>query len=568
MRHLADTLQQVSLRAYRRWHVPDDTALHTDLRDHGMQFESEVREGDEARLTFDVALVRRLDALPESLPPHTQVFLLGDEALPQGWREWMRWPLDAEGALAGEDAATTLRLLLPTGYDFAAHARALLLARELGAAMELLLNVAYDFLRDNEERARVATERLLCMLPWDKAQGDTGRLNRLARAIDAFNMAATGLPHEPLAYELMGAFWERAGRSDLRLRLISTYATARHDAPQPIPEPPVSVSVLPPAPPTSFRPRILLLLHEASDYGTDALYDGLCAVMGDDQVLEFPWKPTLHGQAQERTMGYPCFFRRGGEAAELDEITAQLRAGDFDCVVYSDTLGMLDPALVARVARAGRELPWFVLDQWDQLGDYRAEIAARLGGVVPRAWFKREKLIGADYGPTTHALPFAYPEVYAGGPPAWEQREGVFWAGKPACGTRALVLEHLHNRCGIDTTAQLGQDAYRARLRSVLIGLSLFGNGFDTVRYWELPAHGVMLLAERPPIEIPNDFVDGESAVFFDDLAGLKERLHHYQLNPNEALRIAREGHAHWLRHHTHTARARQFLGWIAQYLH
>lgn len=550
MTHLVDTLRAVAPKAFRRWHAPALPALHAN-------------DGP-----ADIAVLSDLAALPTVLAQHAQVFLLGEAPLPEGWRVWLRWALDEQGRIVDEEsAATSLRLLLPPGYDFASHARALLLAREPGAAMELLENIPDGLLRDPVAFARVATERLLCILPWDKAEGSTGRLNRLARALDNFHVATTGLPHDPLAYEIMGTFWERAGRPDLRLRLISTYAFARFDPPQVIPAGPAQTCTPIPVAPANFAPRILLLLHRDSDYGTDTLYDGLCEILGEQQVVDFPWKPTLHGQDRARTMGYPCWFERGGETISLEGITAQLRDGEFDAVIYSDTLGNLEPTVVQSLAEAGAQVPWFVLDQWDQLGDYRPEITARLQGIVPRAWFKREKLLGGDYGPNTHALPFSYPASYAGTPAPWGERVGEFWAGKAACGTRPLVLPYLQQHCGVDTTARYTQDEYRERLRTAALGLCLFGNGFDTVRYWELPAHGVLLLAERPPIEIPHNFVDGESAVFFDDLAGLVERLEHLREHPDEAARIAAAGHAHWAAHHTHTARARQLLGWMSAYM-
>ena len=96
-----------------------------------------------------------------------------------------------------------------------------------------------------------------------------------------------------------------------------------------------------------------------------------------------------------------------------------------------------------------------------------------------------------------------------------------------------------------------------------IIGLCLFGNGFDTVRYWELPAHGVMLLAERSPLVIPSNFEDGRQAVFFDNAAELLEKSRYYLAHPEEAAQIALAGHAHAREFHSGTARARQCLGVI-----
>jgi spore maturation protein CgeB len=87
------------------------------------------------------------------------------------------------------------------------------------------------------------------------------------------------------------------------------------------------------------------------------------------------------------------------------------------------------------------------------------------------------------------------------------------------------------------------------------------------VRYWEIPAHKVMLLAERPPIRIPHNFKDGESAVFFDDLPELEAKVDYYLSRPDEARQIAEEGHRHFMRYHTTCARARQFLGYLEAHL-
>jgi len=109
------------------------------------------------------------------------------------------------------------------------------------------------------------------------------------------------------------------------------------------------------------------------------------------------------------------------------------------------------------------------------------------------------------------------------------------------------------------------QAEYSRRLSSAGIGLSLFGSGFDSVRYWEVPAHGVMLLSERPPIRIPHNFADGVSAVFFDDLPELEGKLAHYLARPDEVRAIAEQGRRHFLKHHTTSARARHFLGRLEQ---
>ena len=545
---LPGTLKGISPRCCRAWCVlGGDEALLATLRKADFLL-TEIGEADACLLLGGVPF-------PAGFPGF--VFAFGEVPMAAGSRLWLEWPLDADGRLSTVPAAHLLRLVLPPGYDLAEHMHRLVLAGKAVDALELVRNFRDDLFAGDDERGRVATGEMLALFALDRALGENDRLNRFATALEAFHRATTLLPRAPMAYEVLGAFWQRIGRPDMRVRVSNSICHAYGGDCQPVPAPPVCVEQAVPV--ATRASRVLMILHNDSDFGTDTLYDGLCEILGDDNVVEYPWKPTLHGKQPENTMGYPCLFQRGGEALPLEAVSAQLEAGYFDAVLFSDTLGNLPTAEVARLAAAGRGVPWYVLDMWDQPGDYRAEIVARLPGIAVRGWFKREKIVSCDYGDAVHALPFAFAEQFAISP-AWEGRDGVFWAGKPVCGGRRLVLEYLSKRFSLELGATFAQAQYKQRLSSSLIGLCLFGNGFDTVRYWEIPAHGVMLLAERPPIEIPNNFVDGESAVFFDDLGDLEEKLTHYLAHPGEALRIARAGHFHYRQHHTATARAQRLL--------
>jgi spore maturation protein CgeB len=128
---------------------------------------------------------------------------------------------------------------------------------------------------------------------------------------------------------------------------------------------------------------------------------------------------------------------------------------------------------------------------------------------------------------------------------------------------RRTFLEPVENALGMPLDAEFTQEEYLTVLRQSRICLCLFGLGFDTVRYWEAAAQGAMLLANRPPIHIPHNFVDGQSAVFFDDLPDLLAKLGYYLAHPAESLAIADAGHALLCEHHTTRARASQLLAWM-----
>jgi glycosyltransferase involved in cell wall biosynthesis len=178
-------------------------------------------------------------------------------------------------------------------------------------------------------------------------------------------------------------------------------------------------------------------------------------------------------------------------------------------------------------------------------------------------FFKREMLAGADYGPGSYPLPFAYPDRRVPQDVEGPRNTPIFWAGHRQFGLRRLYLEHLESARGLKLDAVCDQTEYVRALLDTRIGLNIFGCGFDTVRYWELPAHGCMLLSERLPIRIPHNFRDGESAVFFDDTQDLEEKIEYYLAHPEEIRAIARAGHEHFKRHHTGSMRARQLLAWM-----
>jgi len=212
---------------------------------------------------------------------------------------------------------------------------------------------------------------------------------------------------------------------------------------------------------------------------------------------------------------------------------------------------------------AAPDIPVVAYDPWDD-GSASAELAKKyLAGRPLAAYFKREMLACLDYGPNAYPLPFGYPDRHVPQNVELTKPNDLFWAGKRLFGTRPLYLDYLKAHLAYPWDRVYSQEEYKRALTQAKIGLSFFGFGFDTVRYWELAAHGCMLLAERPLIRIPFDFIDGQSAVFFNDLPELEHQLAYYLARPIEATEIAQAGHAHFRRYHTTSARARQFLGRI-----
>ena len=86
------------------------------------------------------------------------------------------------------------------------------------------------------------------------------------------------------------------------------------------------------------------------------------------------------------------------------------------------------------------------------------------------------------------------------------------------------------------------------------------GAGYDTVRYWEIPANHMMLMSEKLNSVIENDFIDGENAVFFSSIDEFNDKYNYYIKYPDKTDDIAKNGHTWFLKYHTSTKRAEQLL--------
>ena len=108
---------------------------------------------------------------------------------------------------------------------------------------------------------------------------------------------------------------------------------------------------------------------------------------------------------------------------------------------------------------------------------------------------------------------------------------------------------------------------YLQELASCKIGLNLRGAGWDTLRYWEIPALGGFMISQRPGILIENDFVDGEDVVYCkDDLSDLVELCEYYLEHDEERKRIGSNALKKTARFHTDIVRAQYLVNTISSY--
>lgn len=500
-----------------------------------------------------VIVVLAGQALPEIVP---------DAAVPLV--PYAVWPIDHPQAELEEDfrpapGEPRVAVFGHAAYDPIAHAQRLAAVRRFDQAYEILCTVPPSRRADPATDARVQIFKMVCLLGLQKL-GAYPPLTCLAAGLFLFARLQRAQPNQPEALRLLARFWEAVpgAHSAARLRAIADELEDKPHGPlpaiEPLPAPPEIV--FPPDP-----PRVLFVAGNARvNYGLDVLYHGLKRVLGEDNVVEYPYKPTLHGAQAATFAHYPAFFHHGGEDLALEALMAALRDGRFTHIAWGDTEMELPREAARAIRAAGTKLPLVLVDMQDDCADHGPALLEWLALDGPVSCFKRECLRAAQYALPTQCLPFAYPDDLVAQDITAPRARPILWAGQRGWGLRDLFLPIL-DRHGIDTRATYTQEAYRGVLREAVACLSLAGAGFDTVRYWEAPANGCLLLAEAHPLALPHDFTDGRDALFFGTPAELEERLQWLDARPGEAEAIRHAGHARLRARHTASARARQLVG-------
>ena len=332
--------------------------------------------------------------------------------------------------------------------------------------------------------------------------------------------------------------------------------------------------------------RILFICSQEFDYLQDLTYSGLKEILGKEVVIEFPYHWSYHREKQffwSRALEYPRnlgFNQDNAPNFNLNQIKKELVKSAFDLVI----LGSAKPDALRTLEQILDWIcvPWVFIDggDWQEIGgDFR-----RTGGEpiwklfksicekkAPAVIFKRElSLNNRD----ENVFPFPF-SVHASKVPLLpidspKSMDVVFWAvesssarkeafrllnGKYDCNKNGTIAGQTFRRY------PLRGDAYFKALNQSKIALSFRGEGFDTLRYWEIPTCGSFLLSEQPTIQIPNNFEYGKHSIFCkNDLSNLTELIDYYLKNETERKEIALAGQKHLLQYHTHLARANYFL--------
>ncbi len=100
-----------------------------------------------------------------------------------------------------------------------------------------------------------------------------------------------------------------------------------------------------------------------------------------------------------------------------------------------------------------------------------------------------------------------------------------------------------------------GYNEYLKTMASAKINIVIRGHGRDTVRYWEAASFETLMLIKDPGIIIPNPYIDKVHCVYWNTLEELKEKIDYYLAHEDERLVIAKACKEHTLKYHTNEKR-------------
>lgn len=323
--------------------------------------------------------------------------------------------------------------------------------------------------------------------------------------------------------------------------------------------------------------KILFIGSLKFDYLQDLSYSGLAKRLGAHNIIEYPWNIHHHFRIKRypKSIGYvPGSF--------FESIKAQLKRKQFDLVIVASCKPDAFEDYLSLVHTIPRNIPVVFIDGGDfsQIGgdlDRLGHPGLMNQAITARPFdmiFKREYLLDTSYEKHIIPLPFSFNSQVTPKVSGRLKYEVAFWAveSHPIRSKVLALLEDQFDCRKNGTTRNQVFSKYNRKgaeylqeLACCKVTLNFRGGGWDTLRYWEVPAVGRFLISQKPKIVIPNNFKDHESIVFCqDDLSDLFEKCDHYLKHETQREGIAKKALNHMNAYHTDIKRADYILNKIS----
>ncbi len=325
--------------------------------------------------------------------------------------------------------------------------------------------------------------------------------------------------------------------------------------------------------------KVLYINSSESDYLQDLLYSGLIKSCGAENVYDFPFNRRFHfvDKKYPRNLG----LNRGWHNWKrmCSSIPSQV-----DLVIVGSCKHLAFDAYHQIMHKIPTDTPVVLIDGGDQ-----PEVGADLQHnkstysfaetEKKRPFdliFKREYFADATFESRILPLPFCMnldrlPKRL----PNEKKYDVSFWAVESyPTRTQALQLLETQFDCEKNGTVRNQRFHYYKRkglfylqeLARCKIVLNFRGGGWDTMRYWEAPAVGSLMITQKSGIQFPNDFENGKHVIHCkDDLSDLLDLCRYYLKNESERESIAKAGQQHLRSFHTDVQRAQTVLQHVRQ---
>jgi len=333
--------------------------------------------------------------------------------------------------------------------------------------------------------------------------------------------------------------------------------------------------------------KILCLVDNQADFGAYFLLNGLCELLGEENVVIYPPKLSYLGLTDKY---YTLDDGKRGntvpgeyiKSRNLPIITAEEICDDinsFDIVILSSprTYAVRALKFFKKYVGFNPKTKLVFTDHEDSLSVrddviemfkpdiiFKRELTRRVEGIYPLPFSSCVPYLGRDFNDQDKKL-------------------NIFGSFGYTSGLRRDVVQFLSSEYGQEGNyialdcpkdnesglypSKIPYFHYLENIAQSKIALSIRGHGIDTVRFWEVPSFETLMIADNTPLVIPNNFEDEKHCIYFDDLKDLKEKIDYYLEHDDERIEIAKAGKRHLENFHNNKKRAEYFIDIVKKYL-
>lgn len=318
--------------------------------------------------------------------------------------------------------------------------------------------------------------------------------------------------------------------------------------------------------------KVLFIGTSHYDYVQDLTYSGLAKLIGPKNIAEYRWNFKYHLpiKTYPKNMGYVAGSAIGAVMASRN---------NYDVAILASNRPDAIEAYLKALPKIPKRTKLVFIDGGDrpEIGGDIVRLASE--GLKNKVLndrpfdfiFKREYMKNEQYNASTFPFPISFNLDRLPAIANFPKRYDVgFWATE-SHPIRTKAFDVLAGQFDCDTNGtsknkkmknyERRGDVYFNDLGATKISINLRGSGWDTLRYWEVPAVGGFMLSQKLDIAIPNDFEEGKHIAYCqNDLSDMLDVCNYYLKHEGKREEMAKNAQLHAKQYHTDIARAKYLL--------